>query len=68
MVNKWKKFPTYNLRLPKLLMYIQTLFIYWLQNQSQKQNLFGKVVRISFRNDKTGKYLGLFSLRYWNIK
>ena len=35
---------------------------------NNKTNLFGKIVRISFRNDRTGKYLGLFSLRYWNIK
>jgi len=68
MVNKWKGFPTYNFRLPKLLMYMQTIFIYWLENQSQRQNLFGKIIRISSRNDKIGKYLGLFSLRYWNIE
>ena len=41
IIDKWKKYPTFNYFLPKPIMYLETIFILWMQGQTQRRTVVG---------------------------
>ena len=46
IIDKWKKYPTFNYFLPKPIMYMETIFIRWIQGQTQRRTRVGMVFSI----------------------